>query len=333
MAGFEKDSNGVKKSSVAPTPQLERFAKRVFGRLIGENVPPIPYYYKVNFFNMLDEEPEEFRKQVYELIALEETNETEKDIELERHLKKTFKYTKEILQSAATLYKSSQLVEELLEKYKKEIEHLANPKMINKLLKNLEEKLIIINSKHERELSHIKRLYSKSVEILKEVESDSVYDSRYNIYNKKFFLRELKKEVKSIDRFKHKSSLITLKIKDEILKSLRSEKSKLLLNRSVAKIMQKTSRRTDIVAHIGDGIFGMLLKHTNKVGAYQTVERLADMISNSAIFLEGEEISINIVAGIVEIMEVEEIEKLLSFALEMMEKAQKDNVLYYTYEG
>ena len=97
--------------------------------------------------------------------------------------------------------------------------------------------------------------------------------------------------------------------------------------------MQKTSRRTDIVAHLEDGVFGMLLKHTDRIGACQTVERLADMISNSAIFLEGEEININIVAGIVEIMQIEEIEKLLSFALEMMEKAQNDNVLYYTYEG
>ena len=97
--------------------------------------------------------------------------------------------------------------------------------------------------------------------------------------------------------------------------------------------MQKTSRRTDIVAHLGDSIFGMLLKHTDRIGACQTVERLADMISNSTIFLEGEEINIKVIAGIVEIMQIEEVEKLLSFALEVMEKAQKDNVLYYTYEG
>lgn len=316
-----------------PTSQLEKFAKKVFDKIIEENVPPIPYYYKVYFFNMLDEEPVEFRKQVYELISLEETNEIEKEIELEKQLKRTFKYTKEILQHTAILYKNSQLIKELFEKYKKEMEHLANPKMVNKLLKNLEEKLNIINLKYEKELSQIKRLYSKNVEILKEIEHSSVYDSRYNIYNKNFFLKELEKEVKLIDKFKHKSSLVTLKIKDEILNSLTSEKSKILLNRSIAKIMLKTSRRTDIVAHLGDDIFGMLLKHTDRIGACKTVERLADMVSNSAIFLEGEEISINIVAGIVEIIKVEEAEKLVSFALEMMEKAQKDDVLYYVYEG
>ena len=316
-----------------PSSQLEKFAKRVFDKLIEENVPPIPYYYKVYFFNMLDEQPVEFRKQVYELISIEETNETEKEIELEKQLKRTFKYTKEILQHTAILYKNSQLVKDLFEKYKKEMEHIANPKMVSKLIKNLEEKLNIINLKYEKELSQIKRLYSKSVEILKEIESNSVYDSTYNIYNKKFFLKELEKEAKLIDKFKHKSSLIILKIKDEILNSLKSEKSKILLNRSIAKIMLKTSRRTDIVAHLGDGIFGMLLKHTDRIGACKTVERLADMISNSAIFLEGEEININIVAGIVEIIKVEEAETLLSFSLKMMEKAQKDGVLYYVYEG
>ena len=128
-----------------PSSQLEKFAKRVFDKLIEENVPPIPYYYKVYFFNMLDEQPLEFRKQVYELISIEETNETEKEIELEKQLKRTFKYTKEILQRTATLYKNSQLIKDLFEKYKKEIEHLANPKIVNKFLKNLEEKLNIIN--------------------------------------------------------------------------------------------------------------------------------------------------------------------------------------------
>ena len=316
-----------------PTSQLEKFAKKVFDKIIEENVPPIPYYYKIYFFNMLDEEPTEFRKQVYELMSLEETNEVEKEIELEKNLKKTFKYTKEILQHSAILYKNSQSIKKLFEKYKEEVDHLANPKMVNKLLKNLEEKLDIINSKYEKDLSQIKKLYSKNVEILKEAGSNSIYDSTYDIYNKKFFLKELKKEVSLIDKFKHKSSLVTLKIKDKILNSLKSEKSKILINKSIAKIMQKTSRRTDIVAHIEDDIFGMLLKHTNRIGAFRTVERFADMISNSAVFLEGEEININITAGIVEVIKVEEIERLLSFALDMMDKAQKDNVLYYVYEG
>jgi PleD family two-component response regulator len=77
----------------------------------------------------------------------------------------------------------------------------------------------------------------------------------------------------------------------------------------------------------------MLLKHTDRIGACRTVERLSDIITNSAIFLEGEEITIQIVSGIVEIKIEDEVDSILQHALEMMQKAEKDGVLYYVYEG
>jgi len=316
-----------------PSSPLEIFAKKVFDKLLEENVPPIPYYYKLYFLNMLDEEPENFRKQVYEYITLEETNELEKDIEIEKKLKQSFKYSKELLQHTAVLYKNSQAVKEIFEKYKQETVHIANPKLFERLISGFEERLKRINEKLENELNQIKQLYSRNVEILKDIESNSSFDARYGIYNKKFFLKELQKEIRLINKFKHKSSVVVLKIKNNILESLKSEKSRILLNRSVAKIMLKTSRRTDIIAHLGEGVFAMLLKHTDRIGACKTVERLSDVISNSAIFLEGEEINIEIVSGIVEIISEEDVELCLSHALMMMEKAEKDDVLYYIYEG
>jgi diguanylate cyclase (GGDEF)-like protein len=316
-----------------PSSPLEEFAKKVFDKMLEENVPPIPYYYKMYFLNMLDEQPESFRNQVYEFITLEETNELEKDLEIEKKLKQSFKYSKELLQHTAVLYKNSHAIKDIFEKYKSETAHIANPKLFERLINGFEEKLKKINDKLDSELNHIKQLYSKNVEILKDIESNSIFDARYGIYNKNFFIRELKKEIKLIEKFKHKSSVVVLKIKDSVFASLKSEKSKILLNRSVAKIMLKTSRRTDIIAHLGDGVFAMLLKHTDRIGACKTVERLSDIISNSAIFLEGEEINIKIVSGIVEILRNEDVEILVSHALMMMEKAQKDDVLYYVYEG
>ncbi len=316
-----------------PSSPLEGFAKKVFDQIIKEGVPPIPYYYKIYFLNMLDNESENFKKQVYEFITLEETNELEKDIEIEKKLKQAFKYSKDLLQHTAVLYKNAQFIKDIFKKYKEESIHIANPKMFERIVNSFEEKLNRINNKFNDELSEIKTLYSKNVEILKDIESNSMFDARYGIYNKKFFLKELQKEIKLINKFKHRSSVIVLKIKDEMFEALKSEKSKILLNRSVAKIMLKTSRRTDIVAHLGDGNFAMLLKHTDRVGACKTVERLSDIISNSAIFLEGEEINIKIVSGVVEIILDGEVEVCLARAMEMMEKAEKDDVLYYIYEG
>lgn len=337
MLSKNNDKYSTAENSVSglnePSSPLEEFAKKVFDKLIEDNVPPIPYYYKIYFLNMLDNESENFRKQVYEFITLEETNELEKDIEIEKKLKLSFKYSKELLQHTAVLYKNSQFIKEIFEKYKNETAHIANPKLFERLLNGFEERVEQINKKFDTELKEIKQLYSKNVEVLKDIESNSVYDARYGIYNKNFFLKELNKEIRLITKFKHRSSVVVLKIKKEVFEMLKSEKSKILLNRSVAKIMLKTSRRTDVVAHLGDGVFAMLLKHTDRIGACRTVERLSDSISNSAIFLEGEEINIQIVAGVVEIIDNEEVETYVSHALEMLDKAEQDNVLYYIYEG
>ena len=224
-------------------------------------------------------------------------------------------------------------MKDVFEKYKSEASNIANPRLFERLIKTFEERIKLINSKLDNELNQIKKLYAKNIEILKDIESNSVFDSQYGIYNKKYLIKELKKEIKLVEKFKHKSSAVVLKIKDSVFDSLKSEKSKILLNRSVAKIMLKTSRRTDVIAHLGNGVFAMLLKHTDRIGAGRTVERLSDTISTSAIFLEGEEINIEIVAGVVEIISSEDVEVCLSHALEMLEKTEKDDVLYYIYEG
>ena len=72
------------------TTEIEKFAKKVLEKLIEENVYPIPYYYSIYFFNMLEEEPEEFKKSVMELIELEGQNEFEEDLKFEQKLKKSF---------------------------------------------------------------------------------------------------------------------------------------------------------------------------------------------------------------------------------------------------
>jgi PleD family two-component response regulator len=92
--------------------------------------------------------------------------------------------------------------------------------------------------------------------------------------------------------------------------------------------MLKTSRRTDIIAHLNEGIFGMILKHTDRVGAMKTSERLSDTISNSAMFIEGDELEVKIVIGIAEILPEKDEVKLLECAYKKLEEADKEEQLY-----
>jgi len=316
-------------NETASDSSLEHFARRVFDKLISDGVPPIPYYYKVYFFNGLDEENEKFKKQVYELISVEESSDLEKDLEFEKKLKNSFKYSKDLLNHVAVTYKVSKKLQELLAMQLKEAAHITNNKALIRLINGFQNNLKLIDSRLQKEISEIKNVYSKNIETLKSIESDSIYDSRYGVYKKNYFLSEVKKELVLINKFHHISSVLLVKIKDNVLNKIKSEKSRILVNRSLSKIMLKTSRRTDVVASFEENIFAMLLKHTDIIGAQKTVERLADTISNAAIFLEEEELELQIAAGIVELKESKNgAEIFVSEALKALKDAEKNNQLY-----
>jgi len=316
------------------TTELELFAKKVLDKMIEENIYPIPYYYSIYFFNMLEDEDIEFKKSVIEIIELESTNEIEEDLKFEQQLKKSFNYSKKIIKETASIYKLSSLLKEKNEYFLKEAQSAATPQILKTVLLNAKKNINIINKKIEQTLKEIKEVYAQNLSTLKEIEKESIFDSLYGVYNKQYFLKELEKELKQIKSLKHISSFIILKAKDNILDKLKNNKSKIVVNKMISKILLKTSRRTDIVAHLGDNKFGMLLKHTDRIGAIKTSERLADMISNSTMFIEGEELEIQIAIGISELtFESDNLEKVLNCVYDKLEESQKENTLYKICEG
>jgi len=316
------------------TTELEKFAKKVLDKMIGENIYPIPYYYNIYFFNMLEEEDEKFKKSVMEIIELESTNELEEDLKFEQLLKKSFTYSKKIVKDTSMVYKLTSLLKEKNQYFLKEVDSAATPQVFKNILLNSKKNIEIVNKKITQTLKEIKEIYAENLALLKEIDKESVFDSLYGIYNAKYFQKELQKEINQIKKLKHISSIIVLKAKDEVLNSLKNEKSKIVVNKMISRILLKTSRRTDIVAHLGDGKFGMLLKHTDRIGAIKTSERLADMISNSAMFIEDKELEIQINIGISELtINSPETIKLLDCVYSKLEEAQKEDTLYKICEG
>ena len=324
----DKYSNYTVRDLNTPTSPIEVFAKKVFDKLITEGIPPIPSNYALYFFNMLEEEDPKLKQQIYELMSLEETHDLEKDIQFEKDMKISFKYSKEILQHTAVIYKITKQLKSITSEALKEFSHLSSPKMIEKYLNTILAKIDRFSAKMEDELREIKELYSKNVEVMKEIDSNTLFDMTYGVYNAKYFKRVLNKEIQSIQKFKHTSSLITLKVSNSSLENVKLKKSFMIINRSIAKILLKTSRRTDIIAHLGNGIFAMLLKHTDKIGAEKTVERLADIIANSTVFIEGNEAEIKIVAAICELRGDKTFDDYVEICSKNLQKAEKENKLY-----
>jgi diguanylate cyclase (GGDEF)-like protein len=268
-----------------------------------------------------------------EIIALESSNEIDESLKFEQQLKKSFQYSKKIVKDTAMIYKLSSLLKEKSNYFLKEVENVASPQAFKNILLNSKKNIDVINKKINQYLEELKEIYTQNLTTLKEIEKESIFDALYGIYNKKYFLSEVEKEIKQIKSLKHISSIIILKVKDNIMNQLKSEKSKIIVNKMIARILLKTSRRTDIVAHLGDGKFAMLLKHTDRIGAMKTSERLSDMIMNSAMFIEDKELEMQIAIGLSELTINSDKEKTINCIYNKLEEAEKENQLYKICEG
>lgn len=113
------------------------------------------------------------------------------------------------------------------------------------------------------------------------------------------------------------------------LSQITSEKAKGLMMRTVSRLLLKTSRRSDTVAHYGEGVFAMMLKHTDIESAKRAADRLYELVSTTNFFLGEQEIQLRIAIGIAEINPVLSIENLLACTLDAMEEANNEKKYHY----
>ena len=101
------------------------------------------------------------------------------------------------------------------------------------------------------------------------------------------------------------------------------------MTRTIARLLLKTSRRSDTVAHYGNGVFAMLLKHTDIESAKKASDRLCYLVSNSNFFLGDKEIKLKISIGITDIDPEYSVEETIVSVMNGVEKAYKDEETDY----
>eukprot|EP01022_Parablepharisma_sp_SALTPOND_P015382 TRINITY_DN21673_c0_g2_i1.p1 TRINITY_DN21673_c0_g2~~TRINITY_DN21673_c0_g2_i1.p1 ORF type:complete len:442 (-),score=21.36 TRINITY_DN21673_c0_g2_i1:1415-2740(-) len=307
---------------------LEAFSKEVLARLESDGVPSIPKNYELYFERILDEKSGDFKKNIMQLLELESGNEEEKRINFEKRVKAGFSHTKQILQIVATLYKNLKLMGNIAEKRGSELSSATNAVVAQNIAKTLEKDLNKLNGIISKQNTSLKELYRKSAEIISEIESEAVFDSKYGVYNRKYLLDELAKELKSVEVFGHESSLVMAKIPKAKAKSIGSEKGVALITRTISRLLLKTSRRSDIVSHYGEGVFGLLLKHTNLTSAQKASERLHDLVSATNFFYGDNEYTLDIAIGISKIDATKSVDDSVSCAFDALELADSSGSVY-----
>jgi len=304
-----------------PSSDIEIYAKEVLHALGIDNLPPTPNNFSLYFDRLLEDKSETLRKQIHSMLELEESNDAENTIVLEQSLKQGFSSIKSILGATANLYKNMSLMTKILDKRKQELSEHPEIQDAIGIVATLEGDVSKLNSILKTQSSQMKSIYDDTAKIVKNVENETIFDNQFGVYNRRYLLTKIEQEMGLIKEFNHKSSLIMIELSRDLKKSVKNDKAVLLMTRTIARLLLKTSRRSDIVAHYGNGVFSMLLKHTDIESAKKASERLVYLVSNSNFFLADREIQLKISIGVTNVDAFYSVEEIVVSAMDGIEQA------------
>ncbi|MDD5401090.1 MAG: GGDEF domain-containing protein [Sulfurimonas sp.] len=307
-----------------PESELDAYSKEVLSALMKDSLPPTPNNFSLYFDRLLEDKSQNTRNHIVSILELEDNNEDENSIILEQSLKQGFSSIKNILGVTANIYKNMSLMTKILEKRKQELEESSDSHKTRDVAASLESDILKLGAILKKQSSSMKTMYDDTAKIIKNVENETIFDNQYGVYNKRYLMAKIEQEIELISKFKHKSSLIMIELSRELRKNVNNEKAVMLMTRTIARLLLKTSRRSDIVAHYGNGVFAMLLKHTDIENAKRASERLCDLVSNSNFFLADREIQLKISIGITDITENHSVEEIIVSSMNGIEKAYEN---------
>lgn len=311
------------------------FSEDVIRELSEENIPSIPKNYSIFFEKMLDKKSDDFKKKIGEIIEIEDEIgriEDDRQIYIEREIKQSFAQIKSMLQAVALIYKNLGIMRTIIKKRSDSLESNTNLLTVQSVFNAFNDDLDKLNALMNKHIDVIKMNYEEISKVFKIVEEQSIYDPKFDLYNKKFFLKTLDSELKYVKKYGYKSSFMLVKAKDEMMNSLGARDKQTIL-KNISRFLLRTSRRSDILAHYGDGCFAMLMKHTDIEGAKKACDRIAEMFYTTTFLIGEKELEIDMEIAVCDLNTTKTIEEVLSNTLDMLSKSGRKTSKYVIVEN
>ena len=237
-----------------------------------------------------------------------------------------------MLQAVALIYKNLSVLKTVVKKRLDSLDSNGNLLANQSVFNAFSDDLAKLNTLMDKHIEVIKTSYDEVGKVFKIVEEQSIYDPKFDIYNRKFFLKTLDMEVGNIQKYGYKSSLMLIKPKETSLQDIDS-KGKHAVLKNISRMLLRTSRRSDILAHYGDGCFAMLMRHTDIVGAQKACERITEMFYGTSFMLNDEKIDFDMEVVACALGGQKTVEELLSSALDALKDTGKDGKRYLILPG
>lgn len=317
--------DSIKDNKIIIKPESEhldvyKFSQDVLKELTKDNIPSIPSNYSIYFDKMLDKGPDDFKRKIANVVSIQDNSSpsAETSIQIEKEVRQSYIQIKSMLQAVGLIYKNLATMKALTKKHASTLENSSDLLATRKVVQNFNTDLLKLLALMDKHIDLIKLNYEEMARMFKSVEEQSIYDPYYDVYNKKFLLTTMSSEAESAKRYGYKSSFLLLKIDEKISKRIKNIKEKKGILRIISKILIKTSRQSDVVAHYGDGCFAMVMRHTDIVGAQKACERILTLLKEQDYISENEVIDMQFQMVACSLSGTNLVESTLSMALEQL---------------
>lgn len=310
------------------------FSKSVIKQLSKESVPSVPVNYKIFFEKMLENETDENRKKICEIMEAEDEIskiEDDRKINIEREVKNSFLQIKNMLQAISLIYKNLGIMKTIVKKRIDSLGANSNLLTVQNVLNAFNDDLDRLNALVAKHLDVIKMNYEDVSRVFRLVEEQSIYDTKFDLYNKKYLLKTLENELTYVKQYGYNSSLMFIKPKSSFMEKLGAMDAQVLL-RNISKLLLRTSRRSDVLAHYGSGCFAMLMKHTDLEAAKKACERIVNMLYSTTFVIGGGEIDIDMEIVACGLSTKNTIEEMISSMLDTLPKTGRQEPKYIVLE-
>ena len=326
----QSENSNVSKSDTA-AGTLGEYGLKVIQELSANGIAPTPYNYRIYFEKLLANQTQQLKDNASQHVENDQRP-AEQQVALEAKVIKAQSYMVNTLQQVGVLVKNLRLMQGILRKHEQEVETTNNAIAIQNIIAVFQKELDKLGEVIEHQLLDVKNAHDKAVSAIEDINNGVICNSAYGIYNRRFLEKRVESEAESGSiGGGYKSSLILVHISKNLEKRVNSDKTASIINRSLSKILQKVANRSDIVAYYENGIFGILLSHSDKEEAKHFANRLIEKVVATNIIIGDEEISLNVCTGIAEINELTKPKDIIKNALEALKKAINNNISFVVY--
>ena len=294
--------------------QLNLFSKQTFDRMQKEGVPPTPENYRIYFDKVLETKPLTQQQNIHTFLALDETKEAGYIAKIERDIHDAFTLMRGMMETIGTLYTKTNTIKKITEQKKQEM--AQNPSKVTLL--SYEEDLDAMIKIFDKQMAILKKQYTGMTEIAKNFNNQSIFDKKYDVYNKKYLLKMLDTEIGHVNTLGYQSTILGIKVNPDSLKGIRLQRDRDMIVKTIAKMILKRSKRSDVVAHYEETVFMIVLRHTDLENAKIAVERIEEMIELSNFIVDSENIEVRLDFGLLQIVPNRTKEELISRILDKL---------------